>query len=176
MILFLGLKIVKSGYCGNWGFIFAWDLGVIFLAYWVFKISKRILFKIQILRFHRKMCWLFPCIPVFRGFFGLKSVKKMCMCVGVKSSIVTYEKCMFWCEKGYKRILALGGPKTYYFMFLKRKKILHCVTQNWNLEKNGMEQHSYVVWFKFAWYSVCCRNYITTRGVFRTLSIIWVRI
>ena len=27
---FLGLKIVKNGYCGNDGSIFAWDLGVIF--------------------------------------------------------------------------------------------------------------------------------------------------
>ena len=26
-------------------------------------------FLIQILRFHRKMCRLFPCIPIFRGFF-----------------------------------------------------------------------------------------------------------
>ena len=24
----------------------------------------------------------------------------MCMCVGDKIRIVTYEKCMFWCEKG----------------------------------------------------------------------------
>ena len=30
---FLGLKIVKNGYCGNDGFIFAWDLGVIFLRH-----------------------------------------------------------------------------------------------------------------------------------------------
>ena len=29
---FLVLKIVKNGNCRNWGFIFAWDLGVIFLG------------------------------------------------------------------------------------------------------------------------------------------------
>ena len=29
-LFFLDLKIVKNGYCGNDGFIFAWDLGVIF--------------------------------------------------------------------------------------------------------------------------------------------------
>ena len=27
---FLWLKIVRNGYCGNDGFIFAWDLSVIF--------------------------------------------------------------------------------------------------------------------------------------------------
>ena len=44
---------------------------------------------------------LFPCIPIFRGFL-LKSAKKMCICVGVKNHIVTCEKCIFWCEKGYE--------------------------------------------------------------------------
>ena len=29
---FLGLKIVKNGYCGNEGINFAWDLGAIFLG------------------------------------------------------------------------------------------------------------------------------------------------
>ena len=56
---------------------------------------------------------LFPCIPIFRGFL-LKSAKKMCICVGVKNHIVTCEKCIFWCEKGYERILALDSPKAYY--------------------------------------------------------------
>ena len=46
------------------------------------------------------MCSLFPCISIFRGFFLLKSVKKMFMCIGVKNRIVTCEKCMSWCEKG----------------------------------------------------------------------------
>ena len=38
----------------------------------------------------------------------------MCMCVGVKNRIVTCEKCMFSCEKGYKWIGVLGSPKIYY--------------------------------------------------------------
>ena len=38
----------------------------------------------------------------------------MCMCGGVKNRVATCKKCMFWCEKGYKRIMALGSPKTYY--------------------------------------------------------------
>ena len=49
---------------------------------------------------------LFPCIPIFRGGEGgrgrlLKSVKKICMSGWVKNCIVTFEKCIFWCEKGY---------------------------------------------------------------------------
>ena len=47
------------------------------------------------------MCRLFPCIPIFRGFL-LKSVKKMCMCGWFKNCIVTFEKCIFWGEKGYE--------------------------------------------------------------------------
>ena len=96
---------------------FAWDLGVIFLGTPSFKIlrfRKSFFLKIQILRCHRKMCRLFPYIPIFKGVFLVKSVKKMCMCAGVKNHIVTCEKCMFWCEKGYKWILAPGSPKTTY--------------------------------------------------------------
>ena len=53
------------------------------------------------------MCSLFPCIPIFRGGRGgggglLKSVKKMCTCIGIKNHIVTCEKCIFWCEKRCK--------------------------------------------------------------------------
>ena len=41
------------------------------------------------------MCRLFSCIPIFRGDFLLKGVKKMSMCVGVKNRTVTYEKKFF---------------------------------------------------------------------------------
>ena len=37
------------------------------------------------------------------------------MCVGVKNRLVTCEKCMFWSEKRYKWILALGSYKTHYW-------------------------------------------------------------
>ena len=36
------------------------------------------------------------------------------MCGWVKNCIVTSEKFIFWCEKGYEWILVLGGPKTTY--------------------------------------------------------------
>ena len=38
------------------------------------------------------MCRLFPCIPIFRGFFQLKVYKQMCLSGGVKNCIVTCKK------------------------------------------------------------------------------------
>ena len=38
----------------------------------------------------------------------------MCLCGGVKNRIVTCEKCMFWCEKGYKWIGTLGSYISHY--------------------------------------------------------------
>ena len=35
-------------------------------------------FLIRILRFHRKLCRLFPCIPIFKGFFFILKVLKEC--------------------------------------------------------------------------------------------------
>ena len=35
------------------------------------------------------MCRLFTCIPIFRGFFRLKSVKKMCLCDIIKIALLT---------------------------------------------------------------------------------------
>ena len=39
----------------------------------------------------------------------------MCLYGGFKNRIVTCEKCMFCCEKGYKRIGVIGSCKTYYY-------------------------------------------------------------
>ena len=53
------------------------------------------------------MCWLFPCIPVLRGyFFKKKSVKKMCVCVGVKNCISNMKNVFFGVKEG---ISELGG-------------------------------------------------------------------
>ena len=57
------------------------------------------------------MSRLLPCIPIFRRFFSIKSVKTMCLCDGIKNHIVTCEKCMFWSKKGNKRIYDAGWPK-----------------------------------------------------------------
>ena len=54
---------------------------------------------------------LFPCIPIFRGFF-IKSAKRMCICDYVKNRIGTCEKCVFRFEKGYKRMNVQDSPKT----------------------------------------------------------------
>ena len=46
------------------------------------------------------MCKFFPCIPIFRAFFLLKSVKRVCICDYDKNRIVTCEKCIFRFEWG----------------------------------------------------------------------------
>ena len=48
------------------------------------------------------MCRLFPCIPIFRGFFLKKGVKGMRMFVGAKIHIDTCEKFIFCREKLYE--------------------------------------------------------------------------
>ena len=58
------------------------------------------------------MCRLFPCIPIFRRFFSIKKCKKNVF-VEWRLKLHCYLS-VFWCEKGYEWILALGGPKTYY--------------------------------------------------------------
>ena len=80
-----------------------------------FKIFEFFFFKIQILRFHRKMCGLFPCIPILRWFFLRKSAKQICMCDWVTNHIATCEKYFFRFKWGYKRISGPGSPKTYCF-------------------------------------------------------------
>ena len=54
-------------------------------------------------------------MPIFRGVVLLKSVKKMCMCFGVKIALLL--------EKGYKWILALGSPKIYYCFISNRSEV-----------------------------------------------------
>ena len=123
LVLKIALLLVKNVFFGvkngmtELRFYFCLRFRCHFLGITSFKIlsfRKTFFFQFQILRFHRKMYSLFPCIPIFRMFFSLKSVKKMCMCGWVKNCIVTCEKFIFWCEKGYEWILAVGNPKTYY--------------------------------------------------------------
>ena len=53
------------------------------------------------------MCRLFPCIPIFRGFFLIKKCKKMCMCVGVKNRTVTYDLTVIGLPGSSKTLLIL---------------------------------------------------------------------
>ena len=47
---------------------------------------------------------LFPCIPIFRGFF-IKSAKRMCICDYVKNRIGTCKKCVFFSlKKGIREL------------------------------------------------------------------------
>ena len=110
---FLELKTVKNGYCGNWGFIFPWDLGVIFLGIPIFKIlrfRKIKFFKIRNLRCHRKMCGLFPCIPIF-FFFRLKSVKKWACVIMLKIALLHVKSVFFGLNDGISKKAAQVAPK-----------------------------------------------------------------
>ena len=49
--------------------------------------------------------------PFLGGFF-IKSAKRMCICDYVENRIGTCKKYVFRFEKGYKRIIALGSPKS----------------------------------------------------------------
>ena len=88
----------KNGYCGNDGFIFAWDLVVIFLGILNFKILRfRIFFFFKLgLKGVIEKCVGCFLVYLFLGvFFRLKSVKKMCLCDKFKKGNVTYEKCIY---------------------------------------------------------------------------------
>ena len=50
------------------------------------------------------MCRLFPCIPIFRGFFLLKSVKKMFMCGWVKITLLLVKNVFFDVKKGISEL------------------------------------------------------------------------
>ena len=87
-----------------------------FLGIPIFKILRfrKIFFRIWILRFHRKMCRLFPCIRIFKRFFLLIKTGEKCVYV-IMLKITLWKMIFFWCEKGFKWIIALGSPKTYFF-------------------------------------------------------------
>ena len=129
MITFLGLKIVKKW---NGGFIIAWNLGVIFLGIPGFKIwrfQKKKFLSIWVLRSHRKMCRLFPCIPIFRGAFLSKSVKK-CVCVmGLKIALLLVKNVCFGVKKGMSKMGVLGSCKTHYWI---------CRCDFWNNSKTTL--------------------------------------
>ena len=80
-----------------------------------FEISKKIFFLNSDFRYHRKMYRLFPCIPIFRGFFMIKSTKSMCLCDYVKNRIGTCWNLCFGGKKGYKQKRAPDSCKTYCF-------------------------------------------------------------
>ena len=82
-----------------------------------FKMSKTFFFKKLDFRYRRKMSRLFPCIPIFRGVFFIKSAKRMCICNYVKIRIGTCKKCAFRFEKGYKRMSVPDSCKTYCLSF-----------------------------------------------------------
>ena len=69
---FLGLKNSLKWVLWEWGFIFCLRFRRHFFRhtdFFRFKILKKKIFLNSDFRYHRKMYRLFPCIPIFRGFF-----------------------------------------------------------------------------------------------------------
>ena len=60
------------------------------------------------------MYGLFPCIPIFRGVFLLKSVKKCVYILRVKITLTLVKSVCFGVKKGYEQIIVLGRCKTHY--------------------------------------------------------------
>ena len=59
---------------------------------------------------------LFPCIPIFRGFFLIKKCKKKCVCVLVIKVILLLVKNLFFVlKKCMSELRVLGSCKTHYF-------------------------------------------------------------
>ena len=79
----------------------------------ILRFRKKIFFKFGFIGLIEKCisCFL---VDLFLGVIFIKKCKKMCLCDGIKNCIVTCEKCMFWCEKGYEQIRPLGSCKTHY--------------------------------------------------------------
>ena len=51
------------------------------------------------------MCRLFPCIPIFKGFFWLKSVKKCVYVIMLKIALLLVKNLCFGVKKGISELL-----------------------------------------------------------------------
>ena len=91
---------------------FAWDLDVIFFRhtnFWRFKISN-FFFNLDF-GCHRKMYWLVPCVPIFRGCFWLK-IPKRCVYVNMLFLVLILVKNVFLgLKKGINDLLHQVAPK-----------------------------------------------------------------
>ena len=65
-----------------------------------FKMSKTFFFKKLDFRYRRKMSRLFPCIPIFRGFFLLKVQKGCVYVITLKIVLVLVKNVLFGLKKG----------------------------------------------------------------------------
>ena len=57
------------------------------------------------------MCSLFPCVPIFRGFFLLKVQKECVYVIMLKIALVLVKKVFFSLKKGISRLLHWVAPK-----------------------------------------------------------------
>ena len=123
---------VKNSQKMEWGFYYCLKFRRHFFRHTRFqdlKISKKKFLSIWVLRSQRKMCRLFPCIPIFRGAFLSKSVKK-CVCVmGLKIALLLVKNVCFGVKKGMSKMGVLGSCKTHYWI---------CRCDFWNNSKTTL--------------------------------------
>ena len=58
---------------------------------------------------------LFPCIPIFRGFFLIKKCKKNVYVLVIKVTLLLMKNLFFVVKKGMSELRVLGSCKAHYF-------------------------------------------------------------
>ena len=56
------------------------------------------------------MCSLFPCIPILKGFFLLKSVEKCVYVIMLKIALLLVKNVFFGLNKGISELLRQAAP------------------------------------------------------------------
>ena len=79
-----------------------------FLDFWI---SKKNFFLIWILGFHGKVCRLFPCIPIFKGFFLLKVQKECVYVIMLKIELLLFKIYVLMGKKGISGLVSKVAAK-----------------------------------------------------------------
>ena len=75
------------------------------------------------------MCWLFPCIPIFRSFFSIKKCKCVCV-INLKNAMLPMRNVFINVKKGISKLgcwLAAFLFHYYYFYYYYYFVKSHCI-------------------------------------------------
>ena len=82
--------------------------------------------------YHRKMYSFFPCIPIFRWFFSIESVKRMCIRDYVKIALLLVKNVFFGLEKSISEFLHWVAQKhTAVSLLTFGRLILRWLLRGW---------------------------------------------
>ena len=132
-------------YYGNGGFIFAWDLGIIFLGIPNLMIGWFLGKFFRFWRRHGKMCRLFPCIPIF----GVFLIKKRGMRDILRKHINTLFCCVLMVKKGICKKGPLVRCNTHYLLRFRAKfqtAIVSCLRFIWIANSSDHRRVWYQIW------------------------------